>query len=107
MTLKLMKHQAEDVKFMEKRKRILDFSDAGTGKTPKHIIDISNRRKKRGSGKILILAPRSLLASAWAIDFRKWAPHLKLSIARADNREEAFAVDADVCDVVVEVCAIC
>jgi hypothetical protein len=96
MKLTLMKHQAADVKFMEKRKRILDFSDAGTGKTPKHIIDISNRRKKRGSGKILILAPRSLLESAWAIDFRKWAPHLKLSIARADNREEAFAVDADV-----------
>ena len=96
MNLTLMKHQLADVKFMEKRKRILDFSDAGTGKTPKHIIDIRNRLKKRGSGKVLILAPRSLLESAWALDFRKWAPEVKLSIARAANRDAAFAVDADV-----------
>lgn len=96
MTLKLMKHQADDVKWMKTRKRVLDFSDAGTGKTPKHIIDFAERRRKRGFGCLLVLAPKSLLQSAWAADFKKFAPDMKVSIAWADNREEAFAIDADV-----------
>lgn len=92
----LMKHQVKDCKFLEKRKRVLDFSDAGTGKTPKHVVDIARRKKKRGAKAILVLAPKSLLDSAWATDIRKWAPELKVSVARASNREEAFAADADV-----------
>jgi hypothetical protein len=44
----------------------------------------------------LILAPKSLLASAWGNDIKKFAPHLRVSIAHATNREKAFAADADV-----------
>lgn len=96
MTFKLMTHQAEDVKWMATRKRVLDFSDAGTGKTAKHIIDFAQRRRKKKVGCLLVLAPKSLLKSAWADDFKKFAPDMKVSIAWAENRADAFAVDADV-----------
>lgn len=93
---KLMKHQVKDCLFLKKTKRVLDFSDAGTGKTPKHIRDIAERRKKRNGKCILVLAPKSLLKSAWGNDIRKFAPELTYSIAWAENRTEAFAVEADV-----------
>ena len=96
MTIKLMKHQLEDVKWMERRQRVLDFSDAGTGKTGKHIVDFAQRRRKKKVGCLLVLAPKSLLKAAWGDDFKKFAPDMKVSIAWAENREDAFAVDADV-----------
>lgn len=43
-----------------------------------------------------MVAPKSLLQSAWEDDFRKYAPWLRTSVAYATNREEAFARDADV-----------
>lgn len=45
---------------------------------------------------MLVLAPRSLLQSVWANDIRKFAPHLTVGIARAEDRAKAFAVDRDV-----------
>ena len=96
MTFKLMKHQLKSVAFLKTRKRVLDFSDAGTGKTAVHITDFADRRKKRNGKCMLVLAPKSLLKSAWANDIVKVAPGLTSSIAWAENRAEAFAVDADV-----------
>ena len=45
---------------------------------------------------MLVLAPRSLLRSVWLNDFKKFAPHLTVSVADAANRADAFAVNADV-----------
>lgn len=93
---KLMKHQLKSRAFLKTRKRVLDFSDAGTGKTPVHITDFADRRKKRNGKCMLVLAPKSLLKSAWGNDIRKFAPELTYSIARAENRDDAFKVTADV-----------
>ena len=97
-TYTLMKHQQKSRAFLKPRKRVLDFSDAGTGKTPVHITDFADRRrvKRTKFGCLLVLAPKSLLKSAWADDFKKFAPDMKVSIAWAENREEAFAAEADV-----------
>jgi len=84
------------VSFLDRQSRVLDWSDAGTGKTPVHVTAFAKYRKKRGSGKALVLCPKSLIKSAWGNDFARFAPHLKVSLAYADNRDEAFAVDADV-----------
>ena len=92
--MKLRKHQKQSAKFLADSARALDFSDPGTGKTAVHITDFATRRKARG-GCALIVAPKSLLQSAWANDFRKFAPTIRTSIARASNREEAFTADAD------------
>lgn len=74
---------------------VFDMSDPGTGKTFVRIMSFAGRRRA-GGGCLLVLAPRSLLRSAWANDFAKFAPDMKVSVAEATNREAAFNVDADV-----------
>ena len=93
--MKLFKHQQDDVKTLEKKPRVFNMSDPGTGKTGVHITAFSNRRKKKG-GKCLVLAPKSLLHAAWGADLRKFAPHLRQSIAYASNRLKALNVQADI-----------
>lgn len=94
-TPKLFKHQLESVKFLKKNPRAFDTSDAGTGKTPVHITDFAEHRRKRG-GCALVLCPKSLIKCAWGNDFKTFAPDMKVSLAYADNREEAFIETADV-----------
>ena len=93
-TPKPMAHQNLSLSFLASRNRVFDMSDPGTGKTPVHIWD-SSRRRRKGSGKILVMAPRSLLRSAWGNDFFTFAPDMRVSIARAENRVEAFEETAD------------
>lgn len=75
----------------------LDFSDAGTGKTIAHAAAY-NTLLERGTGdeKLFVVAPKSLLETAWEDDLRKVNPALSISIAWAHNREEALARDANV-----------
>jgi SNF2 family DNA or RNA helicase len=89
-----MKHQAASLKIMEHTDVVFDMSDPGTGKTFVQIMAFAKRRKK-GGGCALILAPKSLLRSAWEDDFGKFAPQIKCSVASAEVREKAFAADAD------------
>jgi SNF2 family DNA or RNA helicase len=90
-----MAHQAQSIKFSKTAPVLLDASDPGTGKTYVRIMVFAERRK-RGGGCMLVLAPKSLLVSAWANDFKKFAPGMKVSVATAANRAKAFAADADV-----------
>lgn len=91
----LFKHQITSVKFMEKHHRVLDSSDPGTGKTRVQI-ELFSSRRKRGGGKALIIAPKSLLRSAWQDDFQKFAPHINTVVCPAEKRERAFATEGDV-----------
>lgn len=91
----LMKHQKHSVKFMASRNEVFDMSDPGTGKTAVEITDVAATIKKEKHA-VLIFAPKSLLRSAWDNDFKKVAPTLTRSIALAQNRSDAFSIDADV-----------
>lgn len=91
----LFKHQAASIKFMRTAPRTLDTSDPGTGKTRVQIEVFAEQRKK-GGGCALIIAPKSLLRSAWQDDFQKYAPHIKTVVATANNRAAAFAEESDV-----------
>ena len=71
------------------------FATGNTGKTAVRIWAWAERRRKK-AGCMLVLAPRSLLRAAWANDFAKFAPDMKVSVATATNREKAFAEPADV-----------
>lgn len=93
--IKPMKHQLVSLKHDKTTPIVLDASDPGTGKTAVRIWAWAERRRK-GGGCMLVLAPRSLLKVAWANDFAKFAPDMKVSVASADNREKAFAAEADV-----------
>lgn len=93
--MKAFEHQDYSLKRMDQSKIIFDMSDPGTGKTFVQIMAFAKRRRKKGKCA-LVLATRSLLKSAWWRDFKKFAPDMKVSIAYAANRKEAFAEQGDV-----------
>ena len=94
MTLIPFEHQLRTVAFQATNERVFDTSDPGTGKTGSAILAF-NARRMRGGGAALIIAPKSILRSAWQADFKKFAPHLVTSIASAEHREDAFEAPAD------------
>ena len=71
------------------------FATGNTGKTRTQI-EAYVQRRKVGGGRALVVAPRSLLRSAWQQDFNKFAPWVRTVVATADKRDKAFAVAADV-----------
>ena len=71
------------------------FATGNTGKTYVEIIDFAQQHKK-DSKAMLVVCPKSLMKAAWANDIKKFAPHLRVSIAWAKNRAEALAAEADV-----------
>ena len=91
----LFSHQAETKTFGLTHPRVFDTSDAGTGKT-RAWLEVLVQRKKLLGGKVLIVAPKTILRSAWADDIRKFTPELSYVIAYATNREKAFSEDVDV-----------
>ena len=91
----LFEHQERTKTFGLTNPRVFDMSDAGTGKTRAWLEVIRERIKLKG-GKVLVLAPKTILKSAWADDIRKFTPELTYSIAYAHNREKAFAADVDI-----------
>ncbi len=94
MIYKPFKHQVISLKHNDKTPIVFDTSDAGTGKTGVRVWAFQKRRKQ-GGGCALVIGVRSTLRSVWAADFKKFAPELKTSVADANNREAAFAVEAD------------
>jgi len=91
----LFKHQKQSLEVLAKNKRVLDTSDPGTGKTRVEVEDFAKRRRK-GGGCALVLATKSLLDTAWRLDFNEFAPDMGVVTAYAHNRAEAFAANADV-----------
>jgi SNF2 family DNA or RNA helicase len=73
----------------------MDLSDPGTGKTRVQI-DLFAKRRKEGGKCALIIAPKSLLESAWDEDIKKFQPKLETSICYAYKREDKFAAPADI-----------
>ena len=85
-------HQATTTQFILDNPRVLITSDPGTGKT-RSVLDAYAQRRE---GKLLVLAPLSILAASWGDDCAKFQPGLTYSIAYARNRVEAFKSDADI-----------
>lgn len=73
-----------------------DASDPGTGKTGSELGAWASRYAKDGRC-LLILAPKSVMQTAWGDDIDKFFPgEFMYSVARAENREAAFKADADI-----------
>ena len=88
-------HQVTSIKHAATTDNVLDFSCPGTGKTYVAIAVFAQAEAKE-HGCALVLAPRSLLRSVWKNDFKKFAPHLTVSVADAAKRAEAFAAESNV-----------
>lgn len=91
---KPFEHQKVTTDFIVKNPRVLVTSDPGTGKT-RSMIDAFVQRGY-GSGRMLVLAPLSILQASWGDDIEKFAPQLTYSIAYAKNREKAFDEETDI-----------
>ena len=91
---KAFAHQLKSLKHDLTTPIVFDTSSPGTGKTYVAIKAFERRRKKK-TGCALILAPKSLLRSTWAADFKKFAPALTVVVATADVRESTFAEKVD------------
>lgn len=89
---KPFEHQATTTQFILDNPRVLITSDPGTGKT-RSVLDAYAQRRE---GKLLVLAPLSILAASWGDDCAKFQPGLTYSVAYARNRVEAFKSDADI-----------
>lgn len=92
MIPKPFEHQETTSKFILQNDRCLITSDPGTGKT-RSVIDAYAANK---TGRMLVLAPLSILEASWGDDIAKFAPQLTYSVAHAKNRAKAFAADTDV-----------
>jgi len=90
--LKQFDHQVKTTNFLLKTPRALITSDPGTGKT-RSVLDAYVKRKE---GRMLVLAPLSILSASWADDIKKFQPGLTHVVAYAKNREAAFLGNADV-----------
>jgi SNF2 family DNA or RNA helicase len=93
--LPLFKHQEASIEWMRGKPAVFDASDPGTGKTRVEV-EIARARIKADGRAVLVVAPKSLLRSAWRDDFLKFAPELITSCAYAENRDKAFSAPADV-----------
>ncbi len=90
----LWTHQKSTKKLLRREERVFDASDPGTGKTRSHI-EVWAERRKKGGGKALILAPKSLLEPAWGNEIDEFIAGCTYMVAYAENRAAAFAVDVD------------
>lgn len=88
-------HQAISLQHALDNPGVLDFSDAGTGKTPVALWAYAHHRAA-GGGCALVLCPRTLMTNVWVNSVKKFTPHLTTSVAKAEKRAEAFAVQADI-----------
>ena len=90
--LEPFEHQAVTSQFIINNPRVLVTSDPGTGKT-RSVLDAYIARPK---GRMLVLAPLSILQASWGDDIEKFAPGLSYVVAYAKNRAKAFESDAQV-----------
>lgn len=94
--VKAFDHQVESLQHNDRTPIVFDCSDPGTGKTFVRIMAAAKRIKKKQVRKVLVLAPKTLLESVWAEDFKKFAPHLRVAVSVAGKHEKAFKQDADI-----------
>lgn len=89
-------HQLETAHLASQCSRIFDMSDAGTGKTSGHLLAYVMRRAAGEAGQALIVAPKTLMRSAWGHEIEAFFPHLSYAFADAGKRFEAFEYEPDI-----------
>ena len=90
----LFQHQQKTVEFHRGHPCVMNHSSPGTGKCRSYLEALREHRDS-GGGAALVLAPKTILQSAWAADAERFTPELKVSIATAENRREGLKPGAD------------
>lgn len=87
MLIKPMESQVRWAELWGEKKRMLNFSAAGTGKTIACLLAI---QKNWPEARVLVIGTLSTLKRAWADDIKKACPDMTHDIAYARNRKKAF-----------------
>jgi SNF2 family DNA or RNA helicase len=89
-------HQLITLDLYRKSNLVLDFGDPGVGKTRTALQAFSERRRL-GGGRLLVIAPKTLLESAWGADIQEFCGDMRYAVAWAGaQRERAFDSGADI-----------
>jgi SNF2 family DNA or RNA helicase len=86
-------HQKKTSEFLVDHEHAIVTSDPGTGKT-RSVADAYSQVK--ADGRMLVLAPLSILEVSWADDLRKFQPNLTFGLSVAGDRETAFKSGCDI-----------
>ena len=90
--MKPFQHQVDTTNHILSNPRCLITNDAGTGKT-RSVLDSFAKRKK---GRMLVLAPLSILQASWGDDIDKFQPNLTYAIGTSSKREKALTSESDI-----------
>jgi SNF2 family DNA or RNA helicase len=90
----LYQHQHQTVEFHRGHPCVMNHSSPGVGKTASWLTWFAAHRDS-GGGAAQVLAPKTILQSAWAADAERFTPELKVSIATAEHRREGLKPGAD------------
>ena len=82
-------HQVKTTEFILNKRKVIITSDPGTGKT-RSVVD-AYKDLPDDKGRMLVVAPLSILQASWGDDIEKFQPNLSYSVAFAKNRDKAFA----------------
>ena len=89
----LYNHQAVTAKFIAENPRVMVTSDPGTGKTRAVIEGFLNTP---GHGRMLVVAPLSILKPSWVDDILRFFPDLTCCIAHGKTKFDAFDSEASI-----------
>jgi SNF2 family DNA or RNA helicase len=89
----LYAHQRETAEFLRMTPKAFVTSSPGTGKT-RSVLEAFSKAPERG--RMLVLAPKSILQPSWGNDIEKFTPELSYGIATAKDRKGAFTLPNDV-----------
>lgn len=82
------KHQDATVKFAKEHGRVFDTSDPGTGKTRGHLDVFKQRLDKGEVDRLVVVAPKSLMISAWQEDANTFIPGVPVGLSFAGTKRE-------------------
>lgn len=89
-----MAHQKENAKFWRNTIRMFNHDDTGTGKTMSALAGYEISME----GRLLVVAPLTILKCAWGQDIDQYLPNFKWAVAHGtpQKRMDAFATQADI-----------
>jgi len=98
----MYQHQSHTADFIANNPNRCAFitSDTGTGKT-RSVLEGYKQLKAKGYGKMLVLAPLSILKPAWGDDIERWTPELSYGISTAGSDKKRLAAFESGAEIVI------